>query len=329
MKMKLSIRAFLFFSAVVLGLVPFSFAADNYPARPVTVIVPVEAGGDADIVTRPLMERVAKILGQPFVIVNKPGAGQTIGYREVYQAKPDGYTIGMGVASLITAKLQGFLPYDYRDFTLMGNFWSANPLIIASTKTSRPFKTVQELFDYAKSHPGEVSLATTAVGGPFWNSALMIQERTGIKFNVIPQEGSAGFVLQQVAGGHTDTGISGSSAAKPQIDAGNVLPLAIIGPNRFPGKFNFIPTLKEIGYDVSFRTFGVVIGPPKMPKDAASKLIKAVETACKDPEYQSLIASRFDTALYQSPDEFLKSADEDRKNLRAIFEKTGLLKEKK
>ncbi|MDP2707326.1 MAG: tripartite tricarboxylate transporter substrate-binding protein, partial [Burkholderiales bacterium] len=95
----------------ILGCLGFSSglvqAAEKYPVKPILFIVPVEAGGDGDVLVRPVMEKVSKMLGQPVVIVNKPGGGSSIGYRELHNAKPDGYTLGWGSATIITNKLQG------------------------------------------------------------------------------------------------------------------------------------------------------------------------------------------------------------------------------
>jgi tripartite-type tricarboxylate transporter receptor subunit TctC len=157
---------FIFFGGV--GNTPRVQAAETYPARPVTLIVPQEAGSDGDINNRKLMEIASPILGKPIIIVNKPGAGQVIGNRELFKAKPDGYTIGTGSATIILSKLQGLTPFSYRDFTLIAFTYQALPIVLASTKTKTPFKTIEEVVSFAKSHPGEVSVATTAVGGPYW-----------------------------------------------------------------------------------------------------------------------------------------------------------------
>jgi tripartite-type tricarboxylate transporter receptor subunit TctC len=316
------------FIAVISFICVYQAQAADYPIRPITAIIPVEAGGDADITARPVLEKVSKNLGKPVIVVNKPGAGLTIGYGEIYRAKPDGYTIGVAVASIITVKMQGFFPYDYHDFTILGHYWSMSPIIVASKKISDQFRTVQELFAYVKAHPEEVKLATTAVGGAYWNAAMLLQESSDMKFNIIPQQGSAGYVVKQVAGGHIEVGVSGFSAAKPQIDAGNIVPLAVIGPNRLPGKYSNLPTVKELGYDASIRTFGLLMGPPKMPNDIVTKLVKSIEIAAKDKEYQTFIKNRYDEPMYLSPQEFVKIADEESKVYYKVFEKTGLLKKK-
>jgi len=288
----------------------------------------MEAGADADIYVRPLMDRASAMLGKPIIIINKPGAGQTIGYREIYQAKPDGYTIGLAVLTLVTSKLQGLFPYDYRDFTLMGSFTAQYPMIVASTKTQRPFTTFEEVISFAKSHPGEVSMATTAVGGPYWTGALILSETAGVKFNLIPQAGSGGFVVNQVAGGHSDLGVTGAPSAKPHVEAGNLRSLAVLGRNRLPGKYESVPTLKELGYDVVIHTYIAAIGPPKIPKDITEKLVKTFEIAAQEPDYQKFVLSRSDLPFYMGPERFFNFSEEQRKMYRPIFEKAGLLKEK-
>lgn len=303
-------------------------ASEQYPVKPITFIVPNEPGADADVLVRPLLQRVSTILGKPIIVVNKPGGGNTIGYREIHQAKPDGYTIGLCTLTLVTNRLQGLSSIDYHDFTLIGSFNATYPMIIASTKTTRPFTTIQEAFSFAKSNPGEVSMTTTAVGGSWWIAAMLVADRTGLKFNMIPQAGSGAFVVTQLAGGHSDIGITGAPSAMPQIDAGNLRPLATLGISRIPGKYDYVPTLKEAGYDISVHSFIAAMGPPKIPKDITGKLVKAFESEANHPEYQKFILSRYDTPYYTGPKAFFDFCEEQVKVYRTIFDKAGVLKEK-
>ncbi len=303
-------------------------AVTEYPVKPITCIIPMEAGADGDVIMRPLLQKASAILGRPIMIVNKPGGGHTIAYREVLKAKPDGYTIGTYAVTIVTNKLQGYLPYDFNDYTLLGNSYIMSELIIASTRRSRSFKTFKEITSFAKSNPGEVSIASTAIGGASWVGAMLLEIGTGLRFNIIPQAGSGALVVSQVAGGHTDLGIAGIPASKGQIEAGNILPIAGIGPRRYPGKYHDVPTLKELGYDISFHSFGGVIGPPKMPKEIAWKLVEAIKTASNDPEVQAFLMEREFLPHYLAPQEFSNFCEERRKVFRAVFEKAGLLKEK-
>jgi tripartite-type tricarboxylate transporter receptor subunit TctC len=301
-------------------------AATAYPVRPINLIIPVEAGSDADIVTRPLVQKASAILGKPIMITNKPGGGSTIGYREVYNSKPDGYTIGMATITLVSNKVQGLMPLDYHDFSLIGTFYRMYANLYGSTKTKRPFPTIQEVITFAKANPGEVKLASAGIGMSLWVGAMAFIAGTGVDINVIPQAGSGALTMAQLAGGHVDLAVTHSAAAKSQIDAGNVRFLAVIGYDRDPAYPN-VPTLKDIGYDVSWESCGIVIGPPKMPREVMEKLTKAFETAAKDSEYQKFLVERFSTPYYLPPDKITPYLDGKRKVVRDIMSKAGLLKE--
>ncbi len=317
---------FLFWGINVLD--PCAQGAERYPLKPINFIVPIEAGSDGDLAARPLVEKASRALGQTVVVVNKPGAGSTIGYYQIHDAKPDGYTIGMGTVTLVTNKLQGLFPYDYHDFTLLGTFYRWPPIIVAATKSKRPFKTIEEVLSFAKQHPGEVSVATAGVGQSQWIAAMAFMQSTGLKFNAIPQEGAGGITIAQVAGGHTDLAVMGLGSAKSQIEAGNVRVLAVLGTKRLPGKFSSVPILREAGYDVSWESFGMVIGPPKIPKDVSNKLVQAFAEAAKDPGYTRYLESRSANEFFLPAGEIQPFCDGRRQLVRGIMEKAGILKER-
>ena len=304
------------------------FAAEKFPSRPINFIIPIEAGGGGDVQTRPLAARVSELLKQPVIVVNKPGAGSSIGYRAIHDSKPDGYTIGIGMATIVANKLQGLLPYDFRDFTMLGAFQIAVPAVVASTKRQRNFTTIQEAIDFAKAHPGEVSIASGGRGQTWWIGAMEFQTLTGAKFNIIPQEGAGGYSIAQVAGGHTDLGILGLAEGKSQIDAGNARVLATFGDRR-PFAYPNAPTLKEVGYDVKVCSLVSAVGPPNMPKEAVDVLVRAIEIAAKEPEYQKFLAERNNTIpIYVTPEEQYRRYMEQREVFRTVLDNAGLLKEK-
>lgn len=175
-------------------------AAEKFPNKPVTFIIPIKAGGGGDIQVRPLAAQVGTLIGQPLVVVNKPGAGSSIGYREIHDSKPNGYTFGVGMATIVANKLQGLLPYDFRDFTMLGGYQMAVPALMASTKGKRNFKTLQELVEFAKKHPDEVTAASGGKGQTWWIASVEFFNKAGIKVKIIPQEGAGGFSVAQVAG---------------------------------------------------------------------------------------------------------------------------------
>jgi tripartite-type tricarboxylate transporter receptor subunit TctC len=328
MKRPWGIVGCVFFLAGILVWAGGIQAAEKYPVRPITFVVPLETGSGGDLTTRKLIEKASAALGQPIMVVNKPGAASTIGYYQIHDAKPDGYTIGLGTATLVTNKLQGLFPYDYRDFTPIGTYYCWSPIIVASTKSKRSFKTIPEAVSYAKSHPGEVSMATAAVGQAQWIAAMAFIESAGVNFNVIPQEGVGGFTVTQVAGGHTDMGVLDFASAKGQIDAKNIRILAVIGSKRIPPPYDSAPTLKESGYDAIWESFGMVMGPPKLPKEITGKLVNAFEGAVKDPEYEKFITQRNSFRFYLPPDQIMKYCDERQKAVQIIMQKAGIRKEK-
>ena len=315
--------------SVFLLLVSFNgtvcHSAEVYPARPINFIVPNEAGSDADVLARPLCQRVSTILGKPVMIVNKPGGGSSIGMREVHEAKPDGYTIGMSQATILINKLMGNLPYDHDGFSVFGTYATFIPIIVGSMKTPRPFKTLPEAIAFGKANPGEVSIATSGVGQSWWVATLAFQEGAGVNFNIIPQPGTGAFSVAQVAGGHTDLAVLALAAAKSQIEADMVRFLAVFGSKKAPGYEN-VPTLKELGINVSWESTQILIGPPKMPAAITDKLVKAFETAASEPEYKKFVIERNAVPFYQPPGQAVVFFDEQRKVVRSVMEKAGLLK---
>jgi len=304
-----------------------SDASERYPAKPITFIIPIGPGSDIELVMRPWLQKASDVLGKPILIVHKPGAGHTIGYREIYTAKPDGYTIGAMLGSMLSLKLQGLFPYDYHDYTIINLVANMYPVIVASKKTKRPFETVQQLLAFARSNPGEVTIATTSPGATWWVSTMYFQDRVGLKFNIIPQEAGAGQAVTQVAGGHTDIGICGLTIAKPQIDAGNLRLLAVLGPRRIHEPYHDGPTLREVGYDIVYRGSSAIMGPPKMPTDIVDKLAETFK-ATLDNEIQKHFLANDQFPDFMRSDKAIKQLDEDREIMQNVLAKGGLLKRK-
>ncbi|OGA45639.1 MAG: hypothetical protein A3F74_11475 [Betaproteobacteria bacterium RIFCSPLOWO2_12_FULL_62_58] len=326
-------RLFIAISSVFWCLGFFSLgvvqAAEKYPVKPIVFIVAVEAGGDGDVLVRPIMQRVSQMLGQPIVIVNKPGGGSSIGYRELHGAKPDGYTLGWGSATIITNKLQGVSPLDYHDFTQLGAYATFFPIVIASTKSPVKFNTIQEAIAHAKANPGKLNMSTAGVGQSWWVAATAFIGGTGINVNTIPQPGAGALVVAQVAGGHAELGVAALASAKSMIESGQVKFLATLGEGRAPAPYDKIPTVKELGYDVSWESSNFVMGPPKLPKEIVTILANAIEKAVKDPEFVKFVGERNARWDYIPPDKVVAAYDKRRTAVREIMSKAGILKEAK
>ena len=303
-----------------------SHAAEQYPMKPIQAIVAVEAGADGDVLVRPIFERVSKMLGQPILVVNKPGGGSSIGYRELYSARPDGYTIGGGSATIITNKVQGVSPLDHHDFTQLGGYATYFPIVVSATKAKVQLNTIQEALQYAKANPGKLNFSTAGVGQSWWVAAMAMISGTGIQVNTIPQPGAGAMTIAQVAGGHAELGVAALGSAKSMIDAGQIKFLATLGDARAPAPYDKYPTLKELGYNVSWESTNFVMGPPKLPKEVVAVLVPAIEKAVKDPEFVKFVNERNARWEYIPPGDINKKFDERRETVKAIMTKAGIVK---
>ncbi|HEV7801747.1 MAG TPA: tripartite tricarboxylate transporter substrate binding protein [Burkholderiales bacterium] len=304
-------------------------AETKYPVKPITCIVAVEAGADGDVLVRPILTRMSKLLGQPILVVNKPGGGSSIGYRELHGAKPDGYTIGWGSATIITNKIQGVSPFDHHDFTQLGAYATYFPIVISSTRSKVQFNTIQEAISYAKANPGKVNISTAGVGQSWWIAAMSLIGGTGISVNAIPQPGAGAMTVAQVAGGHAELGVAALGSAKSMIDAGQVKFLATLGDARAPAPYDKYPTAKELGYNVSWESTNFLMAPPKMPKEVVAVLADAVEKSVKDPEYIKFANERNTRWEYIAPDKVVPMFDQRSTAVRDIMTKAGIVKDAK
>jgi len=320
------ISLFLFSLFGFVGGTGQAVAQQDYPNKPITLIIPYEAGSGADVLTRPLAERASKTLGVPIMIVNKPGASGTIGLKQVLDSKPDGYTIGQHSA-LASNKMQGIFPKNQKDVDMIG-VYQYDPAVIVCN-AGKPWKTIQELIAYAKSNPEQVKVATSAKGAIFWLATVATEHAAKIKFNILPQAGAGGLAATQAAGGHVDLAIAGLPEFKTLIDAGNLRLLAVCGPNRIAGKYSSAPTMKEVGYDVNVSATRCILGPKGMPKNVMEKLQKAFVEAAQSQAYKDFLANQNSVSLWQPGEEGVKNWDEQEKTFRPILEQSGLLKEAK
>ena len=305
----------------------YCLTAETYPSKPITFILAVEPGADGDVLARPLMEKVSRILGQPILIINKPGAGSVIGYREIHSSKPDGYTLGWTSATIITNKLQGMSNLDYRDFTQLGAYATFFPILIASTTSDLKFNNVQEVIAYGKSSPGKINLATAGVGQSWWIGAKTFLAGTGLDMASIPVTGSGAAVAALVAGGHAELGVSGLASARSMLQGGQVKFLASISDNRAAAPYDKYPTLQELGYNASWESTSAIIAPPNLPKNISLILTSAIEKAANDPEFIKFVNDRDARWGYLAPDKVLQNYDKRRETVKEIMQKAGLLKE--
>jgi tripartite-type tricarboxylate transporter receptor subunit TctC len=273
------------------GLTAGSAMAEDFPSRPVTIIVAQPPGGGTDIVARIIADQLSRELGQAFVVENRSGAGTVVGTTVAAQSSPDGYTLitGLSANMAVNPSLFAKLTYDpIRDFAPVGMI-ADYPFAVVVSKDF-PAHSVKELIELAKAKPGEINFASAGNGTGQHLSAELFMSMADIKLTHVPYRGAAPAYTDIIAG-QVPVFFDNLSSALGQIKSGNVRALAVTGKQRSP-LLPDVPTVAESGlpgYDYVV-WFGLW-APKRTPQPIIEKLHAAVEKALEDPTVQQRIAT--------------------------------------
>src|SRR6516162_651556 len=297
-------------------------AAAQYPDKPIRLIVPQAAGSATDTVARILSAELGKEFGQQIVVDNRPGGALTIGLDLTAKAEPDGYTICMGPigALAITRHMVAKLPYDIeRDFQPIALI-SRGHLLLA-TAPMLPVKTVQELIDYAKQHPGKLTNASSSNGSPGHVGGELFKYMTGTEIVHVPYKGGAQAINDLIAG-HVDLMFESLNSISSTAKAGSVRPLGVSGPRRSPA-FPDLPTIGETvaGYDAG--TWSGVIAPAGLPKPILEKLNAAINRAVSVPTFKERFGAIGDEPAGGTPEEFAETIRKDSTKWAEVVRRSG------
>jgi tripartite-type tricarboxylate transporter receptor subunit TctC len=303
------IRAALVFAVVFASLAATSGTrADQWPTKPIRVIVPLSPGSAADIIPRIVFEQVAAQLGQSAVIENRPGASGTIGARAVATADPDGYTLlAHSSAHIIAPSTVANLPYDpIKDFAAVAPLVNLpNVLVIAP---SRNIKTVQELVAEGKKRP--ITFGSIGVGSPIHMTMERFRISAGFKAQAIPFKG-APEALVEVMTGRVDVYYSPITAALPFIRDGKLLALSVSSPTR-ASTLPDVPTTLESGYPNSAYRFWIgVFAPAKTPHDIVNKLNAEIQKALQETAVREKLAKLGVQPMAMTAEQFDKFAKDE------------------
>lgn len=271
-----------FAAAALLSTNAVSQTAATYPRKPVKIVVPFEAGGGADAQIRSMTSYLQKELGQPFVIINMPGAGGTIGTADGLRQRGDGYTLVFtGSGPLVTQPFILDLPYGENDYAVISQLSNTPRLIVAHPKA--PFNDCKGMMDYAKANPGKVIVGISAVGSTdhFGFEQLKMDHKVDMK--LIPQ-GGGGPQKVAVVGGHVEVAALTTVEALSAVKAGQVKPLGLMAAKRDPD-YPDVKTCAEYGYPAVSGVGYYLIGPKSLPADIVKKLDAAVQKTLTDPGY--------------------------------------------
>lgn len=298
-------------------------AQEKFPSREITFITGLQAGASTDMVWRPFLTATGKILGQPIVVLNRPGGAHAVAMNLIKNAKPDGYTIGGVPSAAASAQLMlKSTTYDVlKDFTyIMQTHGYRHGIVV---KADAPWKTIQELIEYVKNNPGKVRLGVVGAGAGQHISAERLSDKLGIKFNIIPLV-SAVACVTNVLGGHVEA-IYAPTTWLPNVEAGDLRLLAVSGSDegRMP-EFPNVPSLMEL-YGIGLPGFSSVAAPKGVPPERIDILHKALKQAMNNPEFIATAKKFAVPIVYRGPEELTKYVKEFMEMTSDNLNRLGLL----
>jgi tripartite-type tricarboxylate transporter receptor subunit TctC len=299
-------------------------ARAEYPERPVTAIVGYPAGGLADLVLRAMVEGMKKKFPRGIAVVNRPGAGGSIGASEMTQAKPDGYTFGLTPLSTLVIHPQlNELPYktpdDYVPFI---NVVSYYPLLVV--RQDAPWKTAQELINAAKANPGKFRVGSPGEGTSSHLNLEELKRLAGVNLTHVP---FAGWAESSTAllGNHIEAVVAQPGEVRPQVDAKRMRVLGVFQQKR-SAFFPDVPTWKEVGHEVANGVWFLLMAPKGTPPDAVKYLHDAAKVAMEDPAFVTFTKARAIEADYRPGDKLRADLWQEYKIHTEILKRLGMLK---
>jgi len=311
----------LFFSLLSISLVLqfghiSSLQAQDFPTKPINLILPSAAGGSIDLTSRTFVHLSQEVLGQPMVIQVRPGGGGAIGMEQIAQAKPDGHTIGYAhsnwtsVLPAMEGRSKG--PEDLEAVCLI-NVQS----YIYYVNADSPHKTIKDLIDYAKANPDKLTFGHSGTGSVVDLEWRSLEMKAGIKTRIVPHTGG-GTVILAILGGHIDVAILPSTQSLAHYRAGKLRPLAIQGSKRSAELPN-IPTIVEAGYNLGIEGVWMGIAAPKgTPRPIVDKLAAGFKKMTSNKQVIEAYAKLGNEFTFLGPDEFAAYWRKDYQNYKEM-----------
>jgi len=305
------------------GLPGSAFSQEKYPMKPITLIVGYPAGGSVDVCARPFASAAGKILGQPIMIMNKPGGGSSVAMAILKNEKPDGYTIGLLISGAVMGQHLREVPYDTaKDFTPIMQYGIY--LYGLVVRSDSPWKTFNEFIDYAKANPGKILYSTAGPGTP----QHLVMERLAMKEKItwkhIPFEGG-GPAISALLGGHVQAAAQ-TTEWKKHVESGRLRLLAVFGEKRMID-FPEVPTLLDLGYSITAPSLGSVVGPKGLSPQVVEMLHRAFKKAMEDPDFIRISRQMDMPLVYRSPQELAKHLLEMNEEVGSLIRSLGLRQE--
>jgi tripartite-type tricarboxylate transporter receptor subunit TctC len=297
--------------AVALTFAPVA-QAQTYPDRPIRLIAPFPAGGLADVLARAVGDEMSKTLGQPVIVENRAGAGGNTGADAVAKSTPDGYTLLMSSAGILTANpfLYAKMPFDAETaFIPVSNVAEMSMLVVVNPKVAA--QTLKEFVALAKAQPGKINFGSPGIGTTGHLGLAMLMHAAGIKITHVPYRGAAPAVQDLIAG-QIDGVVDNPPTVLPHINAGKLRPLAVAARQRMP-LLPDVPTAAEegvVGYEAS-SWFGIA-APAGTPPAVIARLHKEIAAAVRTPAMQERFAKSGARLVGDTPEQFAAQIKSER-----------------
>ncbi|MDA8228325.1 MAG: tripartite tricarboxylate transporter substrate binding protein [Desulfitobacterium hafniense] len=287
----------------------------KYPEKPITMIVPWAAGGGTDLIFRKLADLMSKDLGQPVVIQNVNGAGGQVGFKQIANAKPDGYTVGATTISMLLQKATQPDGLGVNNFTNIAMI-NQDPATL-TVKADSPYKDVASFVEAAKKEPGKLRISNSGAKGVWHVASMLYEKQAGIKVIHLPYDGANPAAIA-VGGGHAEATTASPPEVKPLVDSGKLKVLAVMDNKRHPLYPN-VPTLKESGYDLSFGVWRSLVGPKGIPADITSKLEASVKKAVESEDFKKFMSDSGYGITYMNSADLTKLMTNQEKELAELL----------
>jgi tripartite-type tricarboxylate transporter receptor subunit TctC len=286
----------------LIGLAPFPVMGQgDYPTRPVTVLLGHPPGGNNDTGFRILAEAASKNLGQPVVVENKPGGNSFLAYVTGVNSRPDGYTFcDLSSMKYDLSVMYEKVPRSVDEASIIGCYFSVVHGV--AVKADAPWKTFKELVEYARSHPGSVTYAVPLGGSPAHLAMVMLGKQEKIDWKAVPFQGLPPCITA-VLGGHVNVTAGIAGVQLEHVKAGKLRLLAVQGNTRLPG-YPDVPTLKDLGYDITASFDTGLAGPKGIDPSILKKLRSAFGEAVKDPKFQKFLKDNNLPLTYMEADQY-------------------------
>jgi len=301
------------------GVLSVGTAAAVYPERPVSIVVPFAPGGANDVVIRAIQQPLAEALGQTIVVENRGGAGGSVGAAYAARAKPDGYTLLMAATGfVVNPSLYDKVQYDpLKDFEAVTELTTFP--VIYTVLPDMGVNTLQELIAYAKERPGKLNYSTPGAGTLPHLAAELLKLNTGINMVHIPYAGAAP-AAQALLSKTVEVASTSITVAKPQIQAGTMVGLAVTGTERWP-ELPDVPTVGEAGVPAALAdTWQGIVVPAGTPKEIVDRLAKALIEVMRRLDVRDRLLNAGFYSTGRGPDEFHKRIVEELPKWKQVIE---------